>query len=107
MPQVLTSRSEKNNTPPQDLTVSLGFLKSAIEQELDRTIPRATWSDWCRRTMGTTLAATVDRPIGISDAATLWTIGGLYNYEARSYHGPAFKKLYPVCLLKVKEIFNV
>ena len=107
MLQTLPARSEKNKTPPHDVTVSLGFLKSAIEQELDRTIPRATWSDWCRRTMGTTITARVNHPIGLFDAATLWTISGLYSYEARRYNGPAFKRLYPICLAKSKELYNV
>jgi hypothetical protein len=107
MAKTPTPRSVKNNTPPSELTIPLGSLKTAIEQEIEREIPRSTWSDWCRRTIGTDQNATQDRPIDLSQAATLWTIAGLSSYQARSYSSPVFKRLYPECLSRIKELFNV
>ena len=102
-----TSRSRKNDTPPEEKKVPLGYLKTAIETQIELEIPRSTWSDWCRRTIGTETQARQTSEIGVSQAATLWTIAGLSSYQARSYNSVAFKNLYPECLKQIKELFNV
>ena len=100
------SQTRSNDTPPKDRTLPLAWVRCLIETDLDKKIPRATWSEWCRRVIdqGT---ATRDREIPIEVAASLVTIGGLYHHEIRSYHGDAYKRLYPLCLERIKEICNV
>lgn len=100
------SQTRSNNTPPSDRTLPLGWVRELIEADLGKRIPRSTWSEWNRRVLGHG-DATQDREIPIEVAASLVTIGGLHKYQARSYHGDAYKELYPLCLKRIKEICNV
>lgn len=87
-------------------TISLRDLRSAIETDLSITVPRATWSDWCRRVI-VSGDASMDRRVGIPETTAIWTMAGLYRYQARNYTGEAYKRLYPTVQQKVKEFFNV
>lgn len=100
------SQTRSNNTPPTDRTLPLGWVRGLIETDLDKAIPRSTWSEWCRRVLAHG-DATNDREIPIEVAASLVTIGGLHKYQVRSYHGELYQELYPLCLQRIKEICNV
>jgi hypothetical protein len=49
----------------------------------------------------------MDRRVGIPETTAIWTMAGLYRYQARNYTGEAYKRLYPTVQQKVKEFFNV
>jgi hypothetical protein len=104
MPQVFTRETETHTTTPEEIRLSLGYLREWCEHIAGKPIPAPTFSRWCSRF---SIRGTSSDEVNLQIAAGLTTCAMLHYAGVRNFAGDTYNRLYPLALRRVYELCQV
>jgi zinc transporter ZupT len=104
MPKVFTRETETHTTAPEEIRLSLGYLRQWCGFIAGHEIPAPTFSRWCSRF---SIRGVSSDEVDLSIAAGLTTCAMLHYAGVRNFAGETYNKLYPLALRRVQELCQV